>query len=333
MTQFKEVKKPLVRVQAPKMLSGFGQFHSNEITAKVKREYSSIDLESIRSQVDSPSTCPKGDAQWLIPSTFASRVFKTQEANGQYWMLWADLDREPLPIEKINDALKAIGNFDFEIYTSKSATVTVQKARVLIPLSKAIAAQQWRYCQEILNDYLKGLGAIPDTANVGCAQLCYLPNRGDFYDSRSNRNNYFLDPESAWAMAIEERVKAAKNASERLDFERRKAQEQKMRVSGYQHSNLIGAFNDAYTVTDVLIWAGYEQRGKSFRHPGSESGSFSATVKNKRVNTLSSNDPLYTGGAGAHDAFSAFMVLFAGGDQSEALKIAHYQLLKIGGDL
>ena len=49
---------------------------------------------------------------------------------------------------------------------------------------------------------------------------------------------------------------------------------------------------------------------------------------------MSSNDPLYTGGGGvgAHDAFSAFCVLFAGGDQPAALKLAGEQWLSIGGE-
>ena len=48
-----------------------------------------------------------------------------------------------------------------------------------------------------------------------------------------------------------------------------------------------------------------------------------------RVNTLSSSDPLYTGG-GAHDAFSVFCTLFHDGDITAALKEAGNDLLAIG---
>lgn len=88
--------------------------------------------------------------------------------------------------------------------------------------------------------------------------------------------------------------------------------------SGMQ--SLIHAFNAAYSVEDILVQAGYDQRGKHFRHPNSETGSFSASVKDGRVHTLSSADPLYTGGGGggAHDPFSAFEALFHQGARGSA---------------
>jgi hypothetical protein len=96
---------------------------------------------------------------------------------------------------------------------------------------------------------------------------------------------------------------------------------------------LIGAFNHSYTPQEWLIKAGYAQRGNSFRHPHSETGNYSATVRQDesgiwRVNTLSSSDPLYTDGA--HDAFSTFCTLFHGGDRNAALKDAGDNLLVIG---
>jgi len=86
----------------------------------------------------------------------------------------------------------------------------------------------------------------------------------------------------------------------------------------------IEAFNTAYLVEEILEQAGYDQRGDQFRHPNSESGSFSASVQNRRVHTLSSADPLWTGGGGvgAHDAFSVFTVLYHGGDRTKAIKDA-----------
>ena len=80
--------------------------------------------------------------------------------------------------------------------------------------------------------------------------------------------------------------------------------------------DLISAFNLAYTVQEILVRAGYTQRGNSFRHPNSKSGKFSATVKADangvlRINALSLNDPLYVEGSkSGHDAFSVFEVLY-----------------------
>jgi len=81
---------------------------------------------------------------------------------------------------------------------------------------------------------------------------------------------------------------------------------------------------------------GYDSQDNSFRHPNSQSDNYSATVKADannvlRVNTLSTSDPLYTGGAGAHDAFSTFTVLCHAGDVAAAMIDAGDNLLTIGG--
>ena len=49
------------------------------------------------------------------------------------------------------------------------------------------------------------------------------------------------------------------------------------------------------------------------------------------VHTLSTRDPLFTDGKGAHDAFSAFRVLFHAGDQNNALKDAGDNWITIDG--
>ncbi len=78
---------------------------------------------------------------------------------------------------------------------------------------------------------------------------------------------------------------------------------------------------------------GYDQRGGKFRHPNSESGSFSTSIKDGRVHALSPNDLLYTGhGGGAHDAFSTFVALKHGGNTNAALKDAGDNYLLINGE-
>ncbi len=98
---------------------------------------------------------------------------------------------------------------------------------------------------------------------------------------------------------------------------------------------LIGTFNQGYTPHELMINCSYDQDGDSFRHPASESGNYTATVRRDdqgvwRVNTLSTGDPLYTAGAGAHDAFSVFTVLYHGGDKKAAMIDAGDNWLSIG---
>mgnify|MGYP000008051938 FL=1 len=142
-----------------KLCSGHGQFHTNEADPKkpdkILIPYENISWGEIKLLIDNPQTVEKSQAQWLIPSLLPSRNFKEQEANGEYWLLWADLDKNPKLITQVKDALiRSIGDADFEIYTTSSATKENPKSRILIPLSESLNGFQWKLCQEILNDKL-----------------------------------------------------------------------------------------------------------------------------------------------------------------------------------
>jgi hypothetical protein len=323
----------------PRMVSGYGQFHTNEADPnnpdKKLKPYVTIDLDGIRALVDNPPSVEKQDAQWLIPSTLLSRNFSEQEKSGEYWMLWADLDKDPLLIVEVASRLRQlIPGCDFEIYTTKSATEENQKSRIQIPLTKPLLGADWVTCQGMLGDALEAAGMTPDRAAERPAQLCYLPNRGAFYASCSERQGHNLDPIAEGASAIEARRQAIKQAEQVLQQERLAATDRRKALKLTDAPDTIGAFNRAYTVQEILQRANYAQRGNTFRHPHSESGSYSASVKAGRVHSQSSSDPLYTGGAGggAHDAFSAFCILFAGGDEKVALKLAGDEWLAIDSE-
>ncbi len=322
----------------PLLCSGFGQFHTNEPGKKIRKPYTQINLEEIRELVDNPQQVDKSQAQWLIPSTLLSRTFKEQEVKGEFHLLWADIDANPNGIHAIAEIIEdMILGYNFEIYTSKSATEANQKCRILIP-SKPLIGSDWVLVQEILNDKLQKKDITPDRASEGAAQLCYLPNRGGFYETNSKRDGKNFDPMNEWADLIQ--IKCEKETARIAEQERSKSEATLKREAFNSYSgtddfpSLIDAFNAAYTVQGILLQAGYDQKGDSFRHPNSESGSFSANVKNDRVHSLSSNDPLYTGGegGGAHDAFSAFTVLFHDGDQDAALKEAGNNWVMIGSE-
>ena len=312
---------------SPQLVSGFGAQHSERV-----RPYATIDLAGIRALVDDPPSVDKLAAQWLIPSTLLTRTFQAQEEEGQFWMLWADLDKEPLALDGIA-ALMAQLACDYEIYTSRSATVEAPKCRILLPLSTPLSGSAWRLAQEVLNDTLEAGGAIPDRANERCGQLCFLPNRGAFYAVRSRRLGECLDPMALWGEAIEAKQAALLEAEQTVRERREQALARKASMNPrtpHTTPSLIDAFNEAYPVEEILLCAGYAQRGARFRHMGSESGSYSASIQDGRVHTLSTSDPLYSNGQGAHDAFSAFSVLFAGGDTATALRLAGDEWLRIG---
>lgn len=312
------------------MCSGFGKYH----TDKDGKPLASIDLNGIRALVDKPQQVDdKAQAQWLIPSTLHTRTFKEQERRGAYWMLWADLDSVPFGIETVSARLDAIvGGADYEIYNSRSATEQNQKCRILLPLGKPLSGADWVQAQTILNDKLEAAQITPDRKSQGNGQVLYLPNRGDYYDTITQRTGQFIDPMALWGANIAAKKEAIKQAAidQQKAGEAAKAKREALQAKD-TNGDIIGEFNRAYSVGDILLQAGYDQHGDTYRHPNSETGNYSASVKDGRVHTLSSADPLYSDGNGAHSAFSAFTVLFAGGDTSRAAKLAGDEFLTIGG--
>lgn len=316
-----------------RMVSGFGQNHS----AKNGTPYVPITLPEIRRMVDNPLTVDKALAQWLIPSSLPTRVFAKQEAHGQFHMLWADLDRNAPPLDAVQQFLDGIlSGADFEVYTSRSANWENPKSRILIPCSKPLSGADWITAQTVLTDLLRAAGIEPDMVACRSAQLCFLPNRGELYDTRTRRKGVHFDPLAAWSDAILELQERQREAEAVIKRERDYRAELRaaLQASDTQGPSLITAFNLAFSVTDILLQAGYRQRGDTFCHPNSSSGSYSASVRNGRVHSLSMSDALYSGGGGvgAHDAFSAFAVLFHEGDQRAALIDAGDNWLTINGE-
>ena len=329
------------------LVSGLGKYHTNDPDPnkpdKKLTPYLTIDVLGIRNLVDKPQNVDKSKAQWLIPSTLLSRSHKKQEENGKYWLLWADFDnKDTPPLNKVeNCVIELITACDYELYSSKSAKPDHHKARLLIPLKSPLNGSDWIICQQILRAKLEAHGIKSDSTAESSGQPCYLPNRGEYYQTLSSRNDLFFNPVEAWAKEIKakhgeliQKQEALKEA-QKIALEKRKT----LSLSNEpdQFKQLVSMFNSAYTPQDLMVAAGYAQRGNCFRHPNSESGSYSASVKPDnygvlRVHTLSSSDPLYVEGSkSGHDAFSIYTVLNHGGDRRAAIKDAGDKLLTIGG--
>lgn len=308
------------------MVSGFGQYHTNEPGKQNRKPYAPITLDELRVMVDEPPSVPKAEGRWFIPSTLLSRCFKSQATDGKFYCLWADFDINPKPVDQVVNAwIDITFGCDAEFYTSRSATKSKQKSRIIVPLAEGLTGEDWVICQAILSEKLTAEGLIPDPAALRPGQLCYLPNRGEFYTSHSIRSGSLFNPLTEWEQEIEARRIQAATIRQEAEDRRRDCEERRERRKAEGFESLFDAFNAAYTVEDILDRAGYETDGRgNWRHPKSESGNFSASVRDGRVFSMSSSDLLYTGGAGngAHDAFGAFTVLFAGGSQSTAANLA-----------
>jgi hypothetical protein len=310
------------------LCSGYGQYDKQPGT---------ITWQQVLELIDNPQQVDKSQSQWLIPSTLLSRTFKEQEQCGEFHSLWSDIDKEPPPLASMIETVESITlGSDLEIYSSRSATQDCPKWHVLVPLFKPLSGADWCLAQEVLNDKLEAAGITPDRASERAAQLCYLPNRGQLYQTYSVREGRLFDAADGFSgfgseIAAKREQQTAEAEELRQKRESAKARREALTAIG-DNPDTIGAFRESYTVDAIMLQAGYDQRGSGFRHPNSESGSYSANVKDGRVHALSTADLLYSDGKGAHDSFSAFCVLFHGGDQNAALKDAGDNWLSIGGE-
>lgn len=322
------------------LCSGYGQYHTNEANPekpnKPLTDYITIDISGIKVLVKKPQQVNKAQAQWLIPSTLPSRSFAKQEEQGQYYLLWADLDTEPKELAIVCAVLQEIiGNCDYVIYTSKSATKDNQKARIIIFLDEALNGNDWNLCQQALNERLESKSIKPDRANERTAQLCYLPNKGNYYNFIINKGKsfnpliHFKDELEIHKIVI---ARAEMDVKRRIEEASKRKEKVTYTGTGAEAPNLIKAFNDSYSVESILIEHGYKQKGSTFCHPNSSSGSYAVSIQNDRVHSLSSSDPLYSDGKGSHDAFSAFTVLMHDNEQRNALIDAGDNWLFVGAD-
>lgn len=313
---------------APRFVSGLGMYHSNESDAKYPKQYIDISMAEIARMALNPQQVEKSQAQWVIPSTLKSRNFKFQEAQGSYGFLWADFDKDPQPISAIVGFLESTIDCKAIAYSSRSATAEKPKSRLIIPVGEVLAFDRWTMAQECLADMMAEQGFAADYAACRSAQLCYLPNRGEFYDAYLCTTGGTFDPMDYFCDRIVEKVREIERQKAKLDAQRDRAAKNRQRFVADGNTSAVDYFNATRTVQDVLIDAGYSQRGKHFCHPNSDSGSYSASVRDGRVFTLSENDPLWTGGAGhgAHDAFGAWTVLHFGGDASKAARAVYLEM-------
>lgn len=319
------------------LCSGFGQHHTDEPNKTNRVPYVTIRLADIFRMATNPSTRPKSDARWFIPSGVLSRSFKNQLQHGQYHALWFDFDKNPRPIPELLAIWQEITGLSTLAlaYLSRSATVDLQKSRLIVPLASPLSGADWVLAQQCLNNAFSRKGVIPDSANTGAAQLCYLPNRGDHYDWAICDGPLCDALEDFKSDIVLLRAKQTLQAHEQA-----KAKEERQAKRARRKEELaLGApistiewFNLTHTVDDILLAAGYDHDGgDNYRHPDSESGSFSARVWRNEdkdtVFTLSNRDPLYKqeGEHGAaHDAFGAYTTLMFAGDRQAALDAARW---------
>ncbi|MDA7735947.1 phage/plasmid primase, P4 family [Porticoccaceae bacterium] len=300
------------------LTSGYGVLQSN-----INGELQTITIDKIIELTRNPYEVAKNTAHWFMASSLKSRSLKDQKNDGVFRVVWCDIDQDPPMLEKLCETLEQIiGDNDYIAFTTKSATKDNQKSRAIIPLAEALQYKEWLLAQRSLNDALEAYGIIADRCSERASQIAFLPNKGSYYNHHLKVNQRYFKPSSSEDL----KLRSDKQILKKDSLIPQRTEQKPL--------NLIDAFNNQLDVENILICAGYAQQGSTFRHPQSQSGSYSASVKNGRVHSLSTADPLYTGGGGigAHNAFSAFSLLFHGGDLNKALFDAGKNWVKIGGE-
>jgi P4 family phage/plasmid primase-like protien len=263
------------------LASGFGKHHSPE--GKNPRPLVTVTYAAIRESLPSPVNVSKGEAPWLLASTYtASRRKAAQLEHGTYHGLWCDLDTpKGLTFEQQCQLIQnAVGqSVRCLAYTSKSATSDEQKMRALLPLARPVSPTEYMLLQRALNDRLEVAGLTPDRAAEKPVQVCYLPNRGEFY-AWDEWGTTLLDP-STWEaeLGVLRRTKDAEDEAAALRHElAKKAREERERrpIRATDYLSPIDAFNSkhrgAEALLDLMASYGYEIHGDRALSPLSESG-------------------------------------------------------------
>lgn len=307
------------------LCSGFGQWHSPN-NERDPQPYISTTMAQIRALIDNPPSVDKSKGQWTIFSTLASRVHSEQREHGQFVALWADIDDcTGFDFEAATLKLCALlHNAGFMAYTSRSATAENPKLRIIVPLTAYVAGSVFVRLQKILNDKLQKAGIAPDRATERAGQVCFLPNRGEFWDYHVKDGD--LDP-SLWSNELSaeiEREKAEKQAQTQRQEQARLKAAQRMKA-GTQSP--IDAYNETYPVELMLESCGYTRRGKRWLSPKSESGVPGVSINDDGGKWFSQHGSdsqigkaTETGTMG--DSFDLFVFYRHGGNREAAIKEA-----------
>jgi hypothetical protein len=306
------------------LCSGIGQSH----TDKYGRPYNSVTITDILTLAFNPISVTKENAVWFIPSTLHTREAVKQRENGVYCAVWCDIDTHT-ELGAIKDVLARL-LCNYIVYSSRSATLECQKWRIIIPLSEPANPIEWQQLSQIFNDKFQAANIEPDRVSERLSQLCYLPNRGEFYQYYINQYAPIKWRESLKSELLEKQNQAIaeqQNIEQLREQSRLKATEQSKSVLSTGGATTvtnaicpIEAFNKSHSIYQILERNGFKQVHDRYIDPNSESGAAGITIigVGDVCYCHHSNSVLNGTGTGAekrlHDSFSLYKWLECGGD-------------------
>jgi len=320
------------------LVTGHGKGHTANPTKKDPKPYTKISIDEIFKMAANPQAISKDLAQWALPSTVGgslARSHKFQAENGKFVMLWADLDKvKGKSFQEIVEGIKkAAGGHKTLIYTTRSAENNDPRSRAIIPLEFSITGIEYKLATQVLNDRIAASGLIPDRANERTAQICGLPNQGNYYE-HTITDGPILDPlvvfKDEMGTLKADLKEKKKQYGDKIKSNTKKAI---VRTAG-GHMTLIERFRQTFPLEDVLLQFGYDPIGDKWLYPESESQSPGVFIFDDDPNKWGShhssmaeigqpgNNCICTG-----DAFDLFVFHKHQGDKKKALEWAkdHFQ--------
>jgi len=319
-------------VKTIQLISGRGQFHTPNTEAKHPKPLELLSLENIISLVKVPNETAKEKAQWVMLTSSngpLAREHSFQFEYGSFHALWCDLDKMPDTSLSWSDFISGIMQEIFPpdtfslAYNTKSATKENPKCRIIVPLVTPCTGSQFKTYQKIFNDKLSIAGVEPDRATERTGQLCYLPNRGSFYNHHITGENPF--DISAWEGEVKQEQERLEELNRAIVEQRIKAIERCRERVDTGELNPMEAFNHAYPIEGLFSQYGYVLKGKKWLSPLSQSKTHGVSIAGDKWFSHHDSDSgigraTDTGSMG--DAFDLFVYYENGGDRNRALKAA-----------
>lgn len=330
----RSVPENFSRLSDAPLCSGFGGYHSDNPESPFPKSYNSISLPDIVHMVTRPSRVAKEKAQWFIPSKLHTRSAELQRKNGAYFAVWCDFDK-PTELEAVKAVLAGLVCF-YLVYSSRSATPETyrdekgkaqggKKWRVIIPLDVPASATEWQQVTAIINDKFERAGIVPDRVSERENQICFLPNKGEFYQYHIENGYAPLAWRTALADELNEQRRQAEQHQKDIDAQRERSRQKAIERIQTGETSPINAFNACYPLEQCMEAYGYRRIGRKWLSPNSESGSPGVSIKGDKWLSAHSSDSgigQQCNGGTRGDAFDLFAWYEHGGDRNAAIKAA-----------
>lgn len=290
----------------------------------------------------------KTSARWLLPSTYTSRKAADLVNSGSFAALMVDIDVGKAAFDDVAQAVSAATSGAVAlVYSTKSATFSDPRWRVVIPLERPLPGADYADTAAALYNLIReeSAGRIqPDHAVARPGQISFLPNAPDG-DPRGKDYLAYAeeigdDPDLALELTddhpIVRRRQFLRNCKEQK-AEEASALAKQRRTGG---ATLIDRFNARNSIADLMRAYGYEQGTdwtdkwptEHWRSPYQTSGTYATRLYPgeegaERWVSLSGSDAkkglgakAANGGARFGDAFDLYVHFEHGGDATAALE-------------